>query len=1773
MKPSALRRIAHPCAVLAAAVLLASCGGGGGDPDPSQSEGGTKQATAFIPTGTIPVDANQRGLWSEVTAWPLIPLHAVLLPDGRVMSYGTRPSGQQTAFFEYDVWDPAQGLGAGHLTLPNGTATDIFCSSQLVLPDGGSVFIAGGDNWTGTGTTNTGNNNSNLFSIGTSALSRGPNMNRARWYSSSTTLLNGDTYIQGGSSGTDRPEVRQTNGTFRLLSGANTSSLDFMYPRNFVAPDGRVFGYDSAGRMYYINASGTGSMVSAGQFSGSYTGSDASAAMFRPGRILQFGGNSNGAIVIDIRNGTPTVTPTQSMSSQRRLVTGTILPNGRVLATGGSSTWNQLVNVNNSAEIWNPDTGTWTTGASGVQARLYHSMALLLPDATVMVGGGGAPGPQNNTNFELYYPPYLFGAGGTLAPRPMIDAAPTVMDIGHTYNVDVSGAGPAARVVMVKTGSVTHSWNMEQRFVELTFAATGNRLAVQAPTRAADAPPGFYMLFVLDANGTPSVAKMVRINVADTPNPAIVPVLANPGDQSSTAGTALTLALTASDPNGDTLAFGAVGLPPGLVISASTGTITGTPTTGGTFNVVLSVTDGVNTTTASLTWTVAGAPPLAVAIPVAPSATPTGGSVTFTAAASNGVNPQFRWDFGDGTPLTAWSASPSASHTYTQPGLYLVTVIAVDARGIEQRQSVLQPIHLPLAAGAPSASSNIAYETRSGGANARVWVVNQDNDSVSVFDAVTRTRLAEITVGTAPRTLAIAANGMVWVTNKGSATISVIDPAALTVSRTLSLPRGSQPFGVATSTNGYALVVLEAGGQLLKFDTASYVQTGTLAIGGNARHVSIAPGGAAAFVSRFITPPQAGESGAAPQATGGAELLTIGTAAMNLVRTVTLAHSTAPDAENQGRGVPNYLGAAAVSPDGVAAWVPSKLDNIQRGTLRDGLSLNFQNTVRAVSSRVVLATGTEDLVGRIDHDNASLASAATFDPKGLYLFVALETSREVVVVDAHGKRELFRVETGLAPQGVAVAPDGLTLYVHNFMDRSVGVYDLRPLVQQGLLTAPPLATVGAVGTEKLAANVLVGKKLFYDARDTRLARDRYMSCASCHNDGGHDGRVWDLTGFGEGLRNTVNLRGRGGMGMGFLHWSNNFDEVQDFEGQIRNLAGGTGLMSNAAFTTGTRAEPLGDPKTGVSADLDALAAYLGSLTDFDASPYRPSASTLSVPASEGKVLFANLNCASCHTGRAFTASGANTLANIGTVKPSSGQRLFAALTGIDVPTLRDVWATAPYLHDGSAPTLDVAVRAHSGVTINDADLARLTAYLREIGSDEAAAPVGAGGGVGAWTDAATPANPSVNDTSAVELGVKFKVDVAGFIRGIRYYKGSANTGTHTGSLWSSTGERLATATFVEGSTSGWQQVDFATPVAVTANTVYVASYFAPNGGYAADLDFFSSTGVAASPVHLLRDGESGGNGVYAYSSISTFPTSTYRSTNYWVDLVFTSTGTADITPPTVSSISPTSGATNVSIGSAVTATFSETIDAATVSGATFELRNSANALVAATVTYDAATRVATLAPTSALTASTTYTATVKGGAADPRVKDAAGNALAANRVWSFTTAAASACPCTIWPGTATPTVVSDSDTGSVNLGVKFRSDVSGYITGIRFYKGSANTGTHIGALWSSTGTQLASATFIGETASGWQQVNFATPVAVTANTVYVASYLAPNGRYAGDNGYFTAAGVDNGPLHALRDGVSGGNGVYVYGSSLAFPSSTWQASNYWIDVVFTTVAP
>jgi hypothetical protein len=160
------------------------------------------------------------------------------------------------------------------------------------------------------------------------------------------------------------------------------------------------------------------------------------------------------------------------------------------------------------------------------------------------------------------------------------------------------------------------------------------------------------------------------------------------------------------------------------------------------------------------------------------------------------------------------------------------------------------------------------------------------------------------------------------------------------------------------------------------------------------------------------------------------------------------------------------------------------------------------------------------------------------------------------------------------------------------------------------------------------------------------------------------------------------------------------------------------------------------------------------------------------------------------------------------------------------------------------------------------------------------------------------------------------------------------------------------------------------------------------------------------------------------------------------------------------------------------------------------------------------------------------------------------------------------CPCMDWGSSTSPSQVDSGDANSVEVGVKFRTDFNGYISGIRFYKSAANTGTHIGNLWTRTGTLLGTATFTNETASGWQQLTFSSPVAITANTTYVASYFAPKGHYSATPDFFATSGFDDPPLHLLENGVDGANGVYGYSAGTNFPTSTFNSANYWVDVIF-----
>ena len=551
---------------IATAVLLTACGGGEtGEAPPTISR---ESPTAFFPNVPIPADASSKGMWSPVYNWPLISVHAVLMPDGRVLTYGTNSDGQQTGISSTTCGTARRAERRPPDAGQHDRHRHLLQLAAAVAADAAACFIAGGDNWTGTGPRTAGNNNSNLFDCPSNSIARGLNMNRPRWYS---TLDHADERrdLHPGRLGRHR-SARDPRPRWHIpaAGAADTSALDFMYPRNFVAPDGRVFGYDSNGRMYYMNTAGSGThhawrpvrrRVRRRRLQRGDVPARAAFCSSAASRTAQSSSTSPAR--------TPVVTPTQSLSSQRRLVNATMLADGKVLATGGSQVWNQLTGVNNIAEIWNPQTGQWTQGAVAQGRACTTRTRCCCRTPACSSVAAAHPDPHDQHQCRDLLPALPVHRRRQRAPRPRShrpDRARDRQDLRHRRRRTrpASAASRWSRPARRRTASTwsSASWTYVRR--------ERNARRVQAPTRAADAPPGYYQLFVFDEAGVPSVAKILRIGIAADPNPAIAPALDEPRAPARHAVRPSTLQLAASDPNSDALTYTATGLPPGLSLDA-----------------------------------------------------------------------------------------------------------------------------------------------------------------------------------------------------------------------------------------------------------------------------------------------------------------------------------------------------------------------------------------------------------------------------------------------------------------------------------------------------------------------------------------------------------------------------------------------------------------------------------------------------------------------------------------------------------------------------------------------------------------------------------------------------------------------------------------------------------------------------------------------------------------------------------------------------------------------------------------------------------------------------------------------------------------------------------------------------------------------------------------------------------------------------------------------------------------------------------------------------
>jgi len=461
------------------------------------------------------------GRWSDVYDWPLVAIHAALLPNGKVLAWDATPDDADDDPHTTDnyttrvtLWDPASNT---HTPTNNDTDTDLFCAGSAHLWDG-RILFAGGDG------ARAGANgplaNSNIYNPVSNTWHRTENMNAPRWYSSVAALANGEMLTLGG---TYEPsplgEVFQFDQTWRPLQGTYPIELTGDYQWLQQTPEGSVISFGPSDLILDIDTSDSGSYSPLAGRDGVEARDYGSYAMYDVGKILVSGGEQGLSSAVIIDTATKQTVDTSPMIYGRRQHNLTLLADGSVLVTGGNSDGAEFYSPSApvfEAEIWNPDTGVWREVNTTPTDRQYHSIALLLPDGQVLSAGGGICGDcylldYEERNAEIFAPPYLFNDDGSLAARPTLGSVPAAADYGEMFNVSLNHSLNIAKAHLIKIGSVTHSENQDQRLVPLDFSQQALRLSLSMPDSRNVAPPGHYLLYVVDTSGVPSIGAMLKL--------------------------------------------------------------------------------------------------------------------------------------------------------------------------------------------------------------------------------------------------------------------------------------------------------------------------------------------------------------------------------------------------------------------------------------------------------------------------------------------------------------------------------------------------------------------------------------------------------------------------------------------------------------------------------------------------------------------------------------------------------------------------------------------------------------------------------------------------------------------------------------------------------------------------------------------------------------------------------------------------------------------------------------------------------------------------------------------------------------------------------------------------------------------------------------------------------------------------------------------------------------------------------------------------------------
>ncbi len=603
-----------------------------------------------------------------------------------------------------------------------------------------------------------------------------------------------------------------------------------------------------------------------------------------------------------------------------------------------------------------------------------------------------------------------------------------------------------------------------------------------------------------------------------------------------------------------------------------------------------------------------------------------------------------------------------------------------------------------------------------------VWVVNPDNDTVTIISSSIDVNLVkshtvtrEITTGYEAPTSVTRAGILYAVTYRDDDKVVFFNTTGDTI-YAIDTGHGTQPVASVYSGN-FLYVSLYGSGEVVKVNTRSRTISARLEVGDKPKAMALKD--SRLLVTRFISPSTHGE------------VYDINiNAGMTLTRTITVNKVLVGDDIDHGAGVPNFLSGIVISSDGLTAYVSSTKANIERGTRvgsTNSQALDGDNTVRPMLAVLDLVNNRDSNVdpnsreGTLDLDNGADPSYVSYLANPDIRVTALQGNDLLVTFNAQNNSSA-QFSTGGAPQGMCSTRR--TLYVKNFTSRTVSAIDVAAYLDSGSLQQTR-EEISTVTTEVLSAQEKEGLQIFYKSSIPEMGPEGYMSCASCHADGGQDGQVWDMTAMGEGIRNTISLNGSSGTRFGLLHWSQNFNEVQDFEFQLVAMNEGEGLSLQSDGGSGYLASrtigqsPLSFVTTGLSVDLDALSAYVSSLgrDTVKRSPYRDNTGALTTAAGRGRVVFDSAvggqpTCASCHSGPAYRDGTGH---DVGTITTASGNTQGATLAAVRTPTLIELWDSAPYFHNGSAATLsDVLATGAHVRAFEGSDEADLIEYLLSI---------------------------------------------------------------------------------------------------------------------------------------------------------------------------------------------------------------------------------------------------------------------------------------------------------------------------------------------------------------------------------------------------------------------------------------------------------------------------